>query len=159
MPDNPGHPNESECHAFTREICKGDRAAVEFCSLWYAYCHAIDDLVDEKVDGRPTLSNEKIIQIFANAALLYNCPFFVRNREHLFPIVLMVTNQYADSVAWEKSPLAHRRTIADVLRCCGDEMFFMVAMICGGYEHMRAVSGRIRDRDWILQHDANGNPT
>jgi len=150
---------EKHAHDFAVEVCKGNAAALQFCNLWYHYCHGIDDLIDTKEDGRPTLSNEKIISIFFNAAMLYNCPFYMANHQHLFPIVLTVTNAYADSVAWERSPVAHRRTIADALRTCGDEMFFMVAMLTGGVSHMRNVSARIRERDWILQHDKNGEPT
>ncbi len=154
----PDEPTEELCHAFTVEICKGNKAAEEFCRLWYGYCHAIDDLIDTKEDGRPTMSNEAILAIFANAALLYNSPFYVLHRNMLFPLVLHVTNAYADSVVWEKSPNAHRRNIADVFRCCGDDMLIIVAMICGSWENGRAVSGKLRESDFLLQHDAQGRP-
>jgi len=152
--------NESNksAHAFAQEVCRGDKNALVFCDLWYSYCHGIDDLIDTMEDGRPTMSPEQILAIFANAALLYNCPFYIANRSHLFPMVLSVTNAYADSVAWEKSSVNRRRVIADVLRTCGDEMFFIVAMIIGGWEHMRGLSARIREQDWLLQHDSNDNP-
>lgn len=152
------HPNNAECHAFTQEICCGNKDAAMFCALWYNYCHGIDDIIDTKEDGRPTMSNEQILGIFANAALLYNCPFFIAHRSNLFPIALMVTNMYADSVLWEKSPINRRRIMADAMRTCGDEMLFMVALICGGWEKMRDISPRIRERDWELQHDENDQP-
>lgn len=145
-------------HNFTVELCKGNKAAEEFCSLWYRYAHFIDDIIDLKEDGRPTMSNEDILATFVDAALLYNCPFFVANRQHLFPLVISITNQYADSVAWERSPVEGKRKIADVLRCCGDEMLLMVAMIVGGWKHMREMSLKIRWRDYELQHDAEGKP-
>jgi len=147
-----------ETHAFAREVCNGNKDALSFCDLWYAYCHQIDDLIDCKEDGRPTMSDEAILRIFVIAAMLYNCPFYVEHRQHLFPVVIMTTNLYADSVAWERSPVNRRRAIADVLRCCGDEMFAMVAMICGGWAHVRNVSPRIRERDFQLQHDENDQP-
>ena len=149
MPDECKH----KAHAFAVEVCRGNQQALDFCHLWYQYCHGIDDLIDTMEDGRPTMSPEEIIALFANAALLYNCPFFLANRNFLFPVVLLVTNAYADSVAWEKSPVNRRRVMADVLRTCGDEMFFMVAVILGSWPHVRGVSGRIREADWILQHD------
>jgi hypothetical protein len=145
-------------HNFTKELCQGNRAAEEFCNLWYAYCHGIDDIIDLKEDGRPTMSNEKILEVFATAALMYNCKFYTDHRPHLFPIVIAVTNLYADSVLWERSPAAHLRKIADVLRCCGDEMLLMVAIIIGGWSHMRKMSPRIRETDYRLQHDENDNP-
>ncbi len=149
---------EEQAHAFTMEVCKGNRDAIQFCGHWYRYAHFVDDVWDTREDGRPTMSSEKLLEGFITAALLFNSKFFVENRSLLFPIVLMITNQYADSVIWEKSPIAHRRTIADVLRCCGNEMFFIVAMIIGGWEHARNMSPKIRETDWLRQHDAEGNP-
>lgn len=148
-----------EAHAFTREVCRGDPSAIQFCDLFYTYCHAIDDLLDTIEDGRPTMPKEEILAIFINAALLYNCPFYLAHRANLFPTVITVTNLYADSVAWERDPRPHRRAMADVLRCCGDEMMLMVAMITGGWKHMRSLSPRIRETDWLRQHDKDGNPT
>lgn len=149
-------PTKAECHAMADEICRGNRDARAFCDCWYQYCHGIDDLLDTRLDGRPTVSAEFILHLFATAALLYNCPFFVAHRQHLFPLVITITNMYADSVAWEKSPLERQRAMADVLRTCGDEMLLMVAMLTGGWEHMRTMSVKLRDRDWVLQHDSNG---
>jgi hypothetical protein len=146
-------------HAFTVELCRGNKAAEEFCHLWYTYCHRIDDIIDNKEDGRPTTSNEEILECFVMAALLYNCSFYVAHRDKLFSPVLTVTNLYADSVAWERSPEPHRRKIADVLRCCGDEMLLVVAAICGGWKHMRSLSPKIRETDYLLQHDKHDNPT
>ena len=134
-------------------LCKGDREAMEFNDLWYKYVHAIDDLIDTMVDGRPKMTRDEIIQIFYNAAGFYNCAFFVKHRVLLFPIVVSVTNSYANSVSWERSPFARRRLMADVWRTCGDEMYDMVAMIVGGWQHVREMSPLIRDRDWIGQHD------
>ena len=159
MSETPPHnPTTAEVHTFRDAVCCGNEDAKVFCDLWYKYCHLIDDILDTREDGRPTMSAEKILESYIIAAVLYNCPFFVQHRAHLFPTVLTVTNQYCDSVAWERSPLKHRRLIADVLRCCGDEMFFMIAMICGGWKHARDVSAKIRERDFLLQHDADGNP-
>ena len=129
-----------------------------FCDCWYKYCHAIDDLVDTIEDGRPTMSKEEIISIFLNAAFLYNMPFFKQYAHLLFPVVITITNMWADTVAWEKSPIYRRRVMADVLRTAGNEMYFMVALITGGEAHMRDMSLKIRERDWIGQHDEQDRP-
>lgn len=144
---------------WNEELCCGNRDAMELCDMWYAYCHGIDDLVDTMQDGRPMMSREQIISLFFKAAVFYNSRFFLQHRELFFPIVLQTTNTYADSVAWEKSPKEHLRSMGDVFRTCGNELYFMVALICGGYEHMRNMSMRIKERDWLGQHDAEGNPT
>jgi len=139
---------------FCAEVCLGNREAMEFCTLWFHYCHLIDDLVDA-VD-RP--ENEKMLEAFALANALYTTKFYQQNQTMLHPLVMMITNAYADSVKWEKSSVHRRSTIADVLRCVGNEMFFTVAYVCGGWQHQRSVSSRIRERSWELQHDANDKP-
>lgn len=142
----------------SKEVCKGDSDAMLFCGLWFGYCHAIDDLIDNMEDGRATTRPEEILRLFATAAAIYNTQFYVKHRDQLFPSVLAITNMYADSVAWEKSPVEHQRKIADILRCCGNEMFFIVALIVGGWDHMRLMSPKIRDKSWQLQHGPDGNP-
>ncbi len=140
------------------ELCKGDTAAMTFCDMWYRYCHGIDDLIDTLRDGRPRMHKEQMVSLFFNAAVFYNLEFYVKHRELLFPIVLQVTNTYQDSIAWEHSPLSHLRQMADVFRTCGNEMYVIVALICGGEAHMRKMSMAIKERDWLGQHDAAGNP-
>jgi len=139
-------------------LCNGNPAAMSFCDLWYRYCHAIDDLIDTLEDGRPTMAKDQIISIFFTAALLYNCEFYQANRTLLGPIVLQVTNTYRDSVAWENASASHLRAMADVFRTCGNEMFVMVALICGGESHMRKMSMAIKERDWLGQHCRDGRP-
>lgn len=142
----------------SKEVCKGDSDAMLFCGLWFGYCHAIDDLIDNMEDGRATTRPEEILKMLVTAAVIYNSNFYRRHQEQLFPMVISITNAYADSVAWERSPCKSHRVIADVLRCVGNEMFFMVALLCGGYDHMRTMSPKIRDRSWRLQHDDQDRP-
>lgn len=151
-------PDPKELHEFCRNVCLGDEDAMRFCDMWMTYCHAIDDLIDTMEDGRPTMTPETILEIFALAAHLYNSKFFIANQPRLYPVAIMITNAYADSVLWEKSPVLRRRRIADVLRCCGNEMFFLVALLCGGWQHMRKLSPLIRERSWQLQHDEHDQP-
>lgn len=148
----------SDAQQWNIELCRGNRDAMIFCDLWYNYCHGIDDLIDTLRDGRPLMSKEQMISLFFKAAILYNSPFFVTNRDVLFPIILQVTNTYQDSVKWERSSKPHLRAMADVFRTCGNEMFVIVALLCGGEQHMRVMSQKIKERDWLGQHDVNGKP-
>jgi len=144
--------------AWNLELCKADQNAMVFCDLWHRYCHAIDDLIDTMEDGRPIMSRDQMIGTFLQAAVLYNCAFFVAHRNLLFPIVLDITNVYMMSVQWEKAPQAHLRKMGDVFRTCGNRMYSMVALICGGEEHMRVMSRKITERDYLSQHDSNDQP-
>jgi hypothetical protein len=144
---------ENEAHAFCREVCLGNTEAMQCCDLFYKYVHGIDDIIDTKEDSRPTMSNEKIIETFITCAGLYNCSFYRNHANVLLGVIIVVTNTWADSVAWERSPLEHRRTMSNVLRTCGDDFFFAVAMICGGWQHLRNVSAKIREADYLRQND------
>lgn len=143
--------DESEAHKFAEEVCMGNREAIEFVSLWYTWCHFLDDIIDGMEDGRPTMDKETMIQGFLTSAVMYSCPFYKKHTELLLGCVIGTTNSYADSVAWERSPIDHRRNIGNILRTCGNEMFFLVACILGGIKHMRNVSQRIRETDFLRQ--------
>lgn len=147
-----------EARKWNIALCRGDESAMTFCDLWYGYCHGIDDLVDTLRDGRPRMSRDQMVSLFFRAALLYNSDFYIAHRNLLAPVVLQVTNTYRDSIAWERSPKSHLRQMGDVFRTCGNDMFVMVALLCGGEAHMREMSLAIKERDWLGQHHIDGRP-
>jgi hypothetical protein len=127
------------------ELCKGNKDAEEFCNLWYAYLHSIDDLIDEE-DADP-------LRPFFDAALLYKCTFYHQNESLLFPIILSITAQYRLSVMWEHHTEDKRKVaMADVLRMSGNQMFGMVGLIVGGFSHMNTMLAKIYLTDWNGQH-------
>ncbi len=140
------------------ELCKGNPDAMAFCDLWYGYVHGIDDLIDTSKDGRPSMSKNQMIRLFFHAAILYNTVFYRQNQAMLFPLILDITNAYKMSVKWEASSKSHLRYMADIFRTCGNRMYEIVALICGGEEHQEAMSERINERDFLGQHDKDGNP-
>ena len=156
----PIDPKDAEAaYQWNVELCCGNKDAMQFTDCWFNYCHGIDDAVDTMEDGRPIMSRDELIGLFFKAAVMYNSRFWKTYSDMLFPIVLQVTNEYADSVAWEKSPKPHLRAMGDVMRTCGNTMFKMVALICGGENHMKVMGRKIQERDWLGQHDKDGNPT
>jgi hypothetical protein len=155
----PVTPEEARDASHWKEaLCKGNVEAMVFCDVWYGYCHGIDDLADTMQDGRPVMSKRQIIGLFFHAAILYNLPFYKQHQALLFPIILDITNLYSISVEWEVAPKQHLRTMADVFRTSGNRMYSMVALICGGPEHMQDISMKIHERDWLGQHSATGEP-
>lgn len=143
---------------WNHELCCGNQSAMACNDLYYKYCHAIDDLIDTMRDGRPRMSKDQILSTYFNAALFYNSSFFVANREMLFPIILDITSTYAVSVGWENSSKWHLRKIADVFRTTGNRFYYMVALLCGGEAHALKMIRRIHERDFLGQHDKDGNP-
>jgi len=131
----------------------GNEEAMDFLGHhWGPYVHAIDDIVDEDV------CPEHKIEAFARAAYLYTHPFFLKNVCALRQVVLLVTNTYADSVAWAGSTSDWQRDWADHARHAGMEMVIAVAQIVGGYMHARAISQEQRVLCHVEHHDRNGAP-
>lgn len=143
--------------ALIEEICREpngqvNQSAKSLCLLYFRYCHDEDDAQDSIEDGRPTVSNEFLLNTRMELAFVYNHPFYVQHQAFLFPVIMMVLNEYADSVLFEKSPEPEKRAIADVIRCCGNNFFYAVALICGGIPNMRRISPLVRHLSWRLQH-------
>lgn len=139
------------------ELCRGDAEAMAFGDLWYGYAHGVDDLIDTMIDGRPTMSRDQIMSLFFTAACLYNHPYYMKNQQLLFPIILETNNLYKLSAGWENSGKAHLRAIADVLRSCGLKMHSMMALIAGGEQHQIDITRRMYEHDYLMQHK-NGYP-
>lgn len=133
-------------------IANGNSHAKELIDLAMVTFHMIDDLMDTMEDGRPTMRKETIMTLLGNLMLLYNCPYYIANQKILFPIMMAIHNSYADVLIFENHPKEHLRKIADVIRCNGNELFINIALLTGGYDHMRTVSPVIRENSWLIQH-------
>lgn len=135
-------------------ICLANTEAMDWlANYWSPYVHAIDDIIDGDRKGP-----EDILRAFALAAQLYAHPFYLRNLAELKRLVLVITNLYADSVAWERSEARWQRDWADHNRHAGMEMVLAVAQICGGYDHGRVISGEQRCICWHEHHTPTGEP-
>jgi hypothetical protein len=136
-----------------KQAANGKEDAAMFLHLWVAYCHIIDDFIDEK-----KRDPEEFIAMLIHANLLYSVPFYQKNAERLRGVVIQVTNAYADSVKWENSGLEEgwydwRSVWADTLRFSGSEMVIAVATITGGWELARKLSPLLREVNWMEQHE------
>jgi hypothetical protein len=142
------------------QLCRGNAAAAHFLLLWRAYVHAIDDIIDGDMKER-----EEIIRSFILAQEIYTHGFFIQHGPELKRLVRLVTNAYADSVAWEQDEKEWRRQIADTLRHAGNEMVLAVVDLCAeaqvpgtGYDAMRSVSLQLRALNYWEHHTPDGRP-
>ena len=99
------------------------------------------------------MTSEQFLEMIMTHTLMMNCRFWKQHSDMLLGCIVAVHNQYADSVLWERDPKEHRRHLASVLRMSGDDLFILVAMICGGIGHMRKLSPVIRETDWLRQQN------
>lgn len=143
---------QRQLEALLADIIGQGSDADKFTRAFGAWCHAIDDVVD--VGATP----ETIVKNFALGAAVFTSNFYRAHADQLYPVVVLIANAYADSVAWEKSGEDWKRRQADVLRNCGNDMLLAVVLICGGYDAMRQVSQLIRETSHFRHHDEQGNP-
>jgi hypothetical protein len=130
-----------------RDATLGNTDALVFLLCWTSYCHSIDDLVDE------AFNVELLVDTCMQANAMYSTPFWLANSARLSGIVGMIANAYADSERWKGGPELWKSSMADVLRQAGNEMLLAVAMICGGWRHMRSISLQVRETAYHEQHE------
>lgn len=137
--------------AVYRDACVNRPDALDFLTAWNLYCHQIDDLID----GREKCPS-KFLDALALANIIYSTDFYQANAAHLSMTVMLITNAFADSVAWEKET-GWKRAWSDTLRFAGNDMVVAVAVICGGFENARKVSQALREDSWATHHK-DGQP-
>lgn len=142
--------NQNDQAALNR-CCCGNVEAMDWLRQWNLYVHRIDDIIDGEADAP-----EEILRTFAQAITLYAHPFYVKHLLRLSAVALVINNMYADTVEWERSKEAWQREWADHARHCGSEMVIAVAMICGGYDHARAISLELRTVGYMEHHTKDG---
>jgi len=116
-------------------ITTGNLQGMEFLSRWGDYLRAIDNVLDEDQWDRVHLT-----RAFALGCDCFSSQFYIRNLPQLQMIVLVATCILADSVSFEKSPELWKRQWADVLRHADGHVVLAVALICGGWDHVRKLS-------------------
>ena len=133
------------------ELTCGDAEARQFLDPWWRdYCHLIDDLADGHA------LPEQAVRMGALAVTLYSLPFYRRHADRLQVVVLLVTNAFADSLELEQRPEPYARRLASVMRHAGGDLVRAVALICGGYDHLRRISPRLHLLGLRDQHYTEG---
>ena len=120
------------------DLFKDHPAAREFMCHYVKYINLIDDIIDEKTD------HHEVLRAFAQSHSVFTNPFFIQYRHLLGFLELVINNEYADSVTWEKSGEEWKVRHADAIRHCGLNMLFGVIMILHGYDKLREVSCDLR---------------
>lgn len=134
-----------------RQAANGDVEALNFLLLFHDYAHRIDDFIDES-----KRDPEELLAILAYANILYSTPFYSRNAGRLHLVVAGLTNAFGDSLAWAGNTETWKSEWADKLRFAGNDMVLAIAMICGGFKHMRELSPMTKELSWMCHHGEDG---
>jgi len=117
------------------------------------YCHLLDDIIDENEFKTPE-QLFKLQSLFLD--ILSSDIYSNKLRFFLYPVFQQMLNTYADSVKWEHSDIEWKKQHADILRCCGNEVTFVLVKLFAGYETMREISSLIREEAYNRQHNEKG---
>lgn len=123
----------------------GNGAALVFLRCFARRAHWVDDLHDKDrlpEEGGPTL--ERLAQREGEWLLtLSSNPFFLAHRAQLVPAMLLALNSWVDSeaVQWDSSD------VRAVMKGQWHEVVYLVALLTGGWDSMRKVSGTFREYD------------
>ena len=117
-------------------ISNGDAQAEDFAWRFWCFMHVFDDLIDGDVPVQKQDAVAEFARFFTSVC--YN-PFFLRNRDQLYPLIIQLCNRCVCGDEWEESDCEERRKLARVVRCGDIDIFFHIAFLTGGWELMRSL--------------------
>ncbi|NCW67568.1 MAG: hypothetical protein EBV86_03205 [Marivivens sp.] len=119
-------------------ISNGDKFAFDFLWRFWCFMHCYDDLIDRDNE----VTSEDAVKEFAKffTTISFN-PFYEKHKHALHPLIIQLCNRCLDGDEWESSDDSDKRAVAKVIRCGDIEIFFHVAFLTGGWEHMRKLKG------------------
>ena len=124
------------------ECANGNAPAADFLRVMYEFLHLIDDLVD--LDVTPEPSDEVIgFQCVQLILTIGSNPFYQANKHRLEPLIEQAFSAWLCANRLERE----KKIQGKVLKSWYHEIFWHVARLTGGWEHMRRVCRTYRDFD------------
>jgi hypothetical protein len=125
--------------------CNGNQDAEKFCRAFVRWVHFVDDVID----GDKVLKVEEVAGANLDVILAFSeNPFFSSYKLILMPLVIQASRAWVDSEDFVKRTDEQDRNASHVLKGFYHEVVWHVAYICGGWEHMRAVTAACRSYDY-----------
>lgn len=127
------------------KIANGNKDAARFVQAFVCHCHVLDDVIDK---DKP-VTDEVLIGTEASWLIeLTHNPFFVANKAMLVPIILNAFNAWLDSNRMATSEDENVKRASDVVKGFYHEVCWQVALITGGWKHMRSITSEHREYDY-----------
>jgi len=132
-------------------IANGDAHAYDFLWQFWCFAHCYDDLMDQEKPVPPEMGVRAFVKFLT--MITFN-PFWERNKETLFSFIMMVCTRWLDGDEWERSDDKIKRIVSHVVRCGDIDLYMHVALLTGGWDHLRAVrSTRVYDSNGVEQRE------
>lgn len=138
-----------DCQNELAEMLKEHPVALEFVKLYVTYANLVDDIVDEK-----DFQNSELFLKHANLAeTVHAHPYWIQHAGWIRVALLIVHNDYSDSVIFEKTDDAGKKQLADSLRIAALHLVLLVVYNELGYDAMRQISPKFRYALWRRHKD------
>ena len=140
-------------------IANGDKSAALFLEILGRVIRIADDLVDEEPKDFSTTMADIL---YTSAVELQLNDFFSAHKNTLMPAIGSDILMWDASNEWKKSDIEFKQMFGYVNREAIN-VYLIVAMICGGYEHAKTVLRKIGDhtvskgetfKEWLSEPDA-----
>ena len=130
---------------FYLDCANGDKNAASFIKALRGFFHTMDDIVDKDVE----LTQDMIARSIAE--LLTHClgNSWARAFGYLLvPQIVNSTRCWVDADAWLASGDKAKEIASDVFKSYYHEVFYQIAYLCGGWDHMKKITEKYRHVDW-----------
>lgn len=124
------------------DIARGDLEATAFMAAFYLWVHKQDDLIDR---DKPVPVEHSVgfdLSIFHTFA---KNEFFHKNADMIWPVIVTSALAYIASEEKKKNEDVLERITAQVLKSQYMDVFFIVAVCIGGFDHAVAMSRKYRE--------------
>ena len=135
-----------------RYIACNNEEAIAFLVLWNDLLESADDVVDENTTTEFKISTYELFN------RVYSHPYYLKHLREFTLLVSLINNAYADSEEAMKSNLPWKKELGDVLRHSSGEMIRAVALLEGGWQHLRSMSMKFWEACYYQHHSAEGKP-
>jgi hypothetical protein len=109
------------------------------------------ELWDDLIDKDKPVTDSSLNGVFVDLLFwLPQNPFFNAHKAHLLPVIMTCINAWMDSNTLQHADNARARQAAWWLKQMGVELYGTVALLMGGFDHMREVSLQARH---VLAHE------
>jgi hypothetical protein len=125
-------------------VACGNKDAEAFVLSFVAFCHMLDDIVD---GDKPVDDMRLVRESLALIDEMMLNPWVNANRIFLWPSIVGCFNAWIDANKWERDGTPVQQRDADVVKGIYHETVFLVARLCGGFDHMRFVTAEHREYD------------
>jgi hypothetical protein len=126
------------------KLANGDDAAFQWMWDFWCFTHMIDDLVDQDKDVTGPEAAKALARFVT--ALSMN-PFYLQNAQSLYPLIISACIRWVDGDILDKSSDHRQRIHSEVVRCGDIDLFLHVALLTGGWDHMKRWSIEMRRYD------------